>query len=86
MDSYNILSYPLMGEKATALREMENKLTFIVDSKATKKDIAEAIKSLYEVEVVSVNVMKTTEGKKKAYIKLSEKHSADEIASHFGVI
>lgn len=28
---YKILLYPLMGEKATMLREAENKLTFVVE-------------------------------------------------------
>lgn len=86
MDPYKILSYPLVGEKATMLRELENRLTFVVDSKATKKGIKEAVEELYTVEVLSVNTMITTDGKKKAHVRLSDKYSADEIASQFGVL
>ena len=75
-----------MGEKATILREEENKLTFIVDKKSSKEQIKKAIETLYGVKVVKVNTVITTKGKKKAHIKLSEKHSAEEIASHFGVL
>ncbi|MFH1836010.1 MAG: 50S ribosomal protein L23 [Methanobacteriota archaeon] len=85
-DPYSILLYPLMGEKSTGIREKENKLTFVVNKTSTKNDIKKAIEELYKIEVDSVNVMITLDGKKKAYIKLSEKHSADEVASHFGVI
>jgi large subunit ribosomal protein L23 len=85
-DYYSILLYPLMGEKSTGMREKENKLTFVVEKTATKKEIKEAVQALYNVEVVSVNTIHTMDGKKKAYVKLSKKHSADEVASHFGVI
>ena len=78
--------YPLMGEKATAKRELENKLTFIVSKESTKKQIKEAIEQLYTVEILSVHVMNTPDGVKKAHVKLSDKHSAEEIASHFGVV
>lgn len=86
MEPHKTLLYPLMGEKATALREFENKLTFIVNKDSTKKDIKEAFESLYNVSAIGVNVMITPAGTKKAHIKLDPKDSADEIASHFGVL
>ena len=39
--------------------EKENKLTFIVTEKATKKQIAEAILVLYESEATGVNMLRT---------------------------
>ena len=86
MDPHKILLYPLMGEKATAKRELENKLTFVVSRDSTKKQIKEAVEQLYSIKVLAVNVMNTQEGVKKAHVKLSEKDSAEEIASHFGVV
>ncbi|MFC2153964.1 50S ribosomal protein L23 [Candidatus Altiarchaeota archaeon] len=86
MNPYEILLYPMMGEKATSLREKENKLTFIVDKKAKRQEIKVAVEELYKVKVVSINTMTTTEGKKKAMIRLSEKDSAEEVASNFGVL
>jgi len=86
MDQYKTLIYPLMGEKATSLREKENKLSFIVDKKSTKKEVKEAIESLYSVKVVSVQTCLTTDGKKKAHVRLDAKFSAEEVASRFGVL
>lgn len=86
MDGNNIILYPLMGEKATMLREKENKLTFIVGKKSTKKEIKAAVEKLYDIHVEAVNTMNTLDGKKKAHIKISDKHSAEEIASKFGIL
>ncbi len=86
MDQNRVLLYPLMGEKATVLREKENKLTFIVSRDATKGDVKRAVESIYDVKVLKTNVMITTKGKKKAHVKLDPKYSAEEIASHFGVL
>jgi len=35
---------------------------------------------------MSVNVMNTTEGSKKAHVRLDSSHSAEEIATQLGVI
>jgi large subunit ribosomal protein L23 len=86
MEPHDVLMYPLMGEKATMLREKENTLTFIVDKDAGKKEIKEAAEKLLNVSVIGVRVIHTMDGKKKAHIRLDKKHSADEIASHMGVI
>ncbi len=75
-----------MGEKATILREKENKLTFIVNKDATRDDVKKAVESLYNVKVLKTNIMITTKGRKKAHVKLDPKYSAEEIASHFGVL
>ncbi len=86
MDPKKVLSYPLMGEKATILREKENKLTFIVNKEATKKDVQEAVEKLYQIKVLGVTSMVTPEGKKKAVITLPADVSAEEIASKFGMV
>jgi len=85
MDTHKVVTYPLMGEKATFLRD-QNKLTFIVDKKATKKDIKEAIEVIYNVKTTKITTMITTEGLKKAHVTLDPKYSAEEIASQFGVL
>ncbi len=86
MDSHTVINYPLMGEKATTLRERENKLSFVVEKTATKKEIKAAVEALYNVKVVSVSTVMTTGGKKKAHVKLSKEFSAEEIASQLGVL
>jgi large subunit ribosomal protein L23 len=85
MDLHQVILYPLMGEKATFLR-VENKLTFIVDRKATKKEIKEAIEKIYNVKTTRITTMMTSEGLKKAHITLDKSYNAEEIASQFGVI
>jgi large subunit ribosomal protein L23 len=86
MEPHDVLLYPLMGEKATMLREKENTLTFIVNKDSGKKEIKEAAEKLLNVSVLAVRVIHTMDGKKKAHIRLDKKHSADEVASHMGVI
>ena len=86
MDPHKVIFYPLMGEKATMMRERGNKLTFIVGKNSTKKDVKEAIESLYDVKVIKVDTMITPQGRKKAHVRLDPKYSAEEIASHFGVL
>lgn len=86
MQPDEILLYPLMGEKATMLREKENKLTFVVNKKATRKDIRDAVEKLYNVKVLKINIIVSPNGEKKAHVKLSKEFSAEEIASKFGVI
>ena len=57
MRSYEqILIEPVLSEKANALRE-QGKYIFKVDLKATKLQIKEALRRLYNVHPVSCNVM-----------------------------
>jgi len=57
MRSYEqILIEPVLSEKANALRE-QGKYLFKVDLKATKMQIKEAVRRLYNVHPISCNVM-----------------------------
>jgi ribosomal protein uL23 len=64
----------------------ENALVFIVDRRATKHEIKQAFETLYKVKVVKVNTLITPQGKKKAFIKLSQEHSALDLATEVGII
>lgn len=86
MDPYKILKYPYATEKSVALIEKENKIVFIVDRKATKKQIKEAFEKLFEVKVQSVNTMITLKGEKKAFIKLKPEFKASDVAIKLGII
>ena len=52
----DILIEPVVSEKASALRE-QNKYVFIVRPDATKTEIKEAVKTLFNVKVVSCTTM-----------------------------
>ena len=66
--------------------ESENKLIFIVDMKAKKKEIKEAIEKLFKVKVSKVNTFVTPRGEKRAYVKLSPEHPAIDIATELGLM
>jgi len=86
MDKYNIIKYPLCTESAMKQIEDNNTLTFIVDIRSNKRNIALAIKNLYEITVVKVNTLIRPDGLKKAYARLSSDHEALEVANRIGII
>ena len=86
MDPYNIIKYPLSTEKSIRLMEAENKLIFVVNGEATKKEIKKAIEEMFKVEVDSVNTFVNVDGEKRAYIKFSAKNPAIDIATQLGLM
>ena len=60
-----ILIKPLLTEKTDLLSENMNQFTFIVNHKANKLEIKNAIEKMYGVNVASVNTL-TQIGKKKS--------------------
>jgi large subunit ribosomal protein L23 len=52
-----VIIKPIITEKMTQMGEKLNRYGFMVDKKANKLQIAQAIKDLYGVEVASVNTM-----------------------------
>jgi len=86
MESHKVIRYPMMTERSVNMIENENKLVFIVDRRATKHDIAAAIKELYEVEAETVNTLITRKGEKKAFIKLKEGYDASDVAIRLGIL
>jgi large subunit ribosomal protein L23 len=54
---YDIIRHPVLTEKSTMLLESANSYVFVVDKRANKKDIKEAVEKIFEVEVESVNTI-----------------------------
>ncbi len=52
-----ILKKPILTEKVAALGEKLNRYAFVVDKKANKIQIKNAVEAMYNVSVVSVNTM-----------------------------
>lgn len=52
-----IIIRPLMTEKSTLLRDKDNKYSFIVHKDANKISIANAVKILFKVTPVNVNIL-----------------------------
>lgn len=65
-----VLIKPLVTEKSNQIIESQNKYAFLVDKKATKINIKNAIESFFNVNVISVNTS-ITPGKAK--VKMTKK-------------
>jgi len=85
MDPYDVIIRMMITERASEIVEKENRLTFMVNRKATKGQIREAIELLYEVKVIKVNTMITPEGTKKALVKLAPEYNAADLAVKLGL-
>jgi large subunit ribosomal protein L23 len=86
MDPYDIILFPLMTEAASLMVEKENKLVFVVNLKANKRDVRRAVEELYEVKVEAVNLLVTPRGEKKAFVKLHPDFKAADVAIKLGII
>jgi len=75
-----------MTEVTSRILEAENKLVFIVNKNATKRDIKVAVEELYAVVVDNVNSTITPEGEKKAFVKLTSDYKAADIAIKLGIL
>ena len=61
----NIIKKPIITEKMTAIGDKLQQYGFIVDKRANKLQIKQAIKDLYGVDVITVNTM-NYRGKRKS--------------------
>lgn len=82
----SIIKYPLATEKSIRMMESENKLIFIVDRKATKAQIKQAIEEQFSVKVDKVNTLHSPDNKKRAIIKFNEETPAIDIATTLGLM
>ncbi|KON29406.1 50S ribosomal protein L23 [miscellaneous Crenarchaeota group-1 archaeon SG8-32-1] len=86
MDSFKTIRYPVMTEVTSRLLETENKLVFMVNKSATKRDIKMAVEELYDVLVDHVNSTVTSDGEKKAFVRLSSEYKATDVAIKLGIL
>mmetsp|Transcript_60465 Transcript_60465/g.125406 ORF Transcript_60465/g.125406 Transcript_60465/m.125406 type:complete len:169 (+) Transcript_60465:2-508(+) len=86
LDKYRIIQCPVTTESAMKKIEEINTLVFLVDLKATKPKIKEAVKQLYDVKCAKVNTLIRPDGKKKAYVRLTQDYDALDVANRIGII
>ena len=87
LDKFAILKYPLTTESAIKKISDENTLVFIVDIRANKHHIADAVKKMYNVKAERINTLIRPDGQKKAYIRLaSGDKTALDIANEIGAV
>ena len=80
-----IILYSLITEDAINLIESENKLMFIVNLRANKAMVKKTVEELYEVKVEKVNLLITSKGLKKAFVKLTPEYKASDLAIKLGI-
>merc|ERR1711935_864428 len=86
LDQYQILKYPLTTESAMKKIEDNNTLVFIVDIRASKSKITEAVRRMYEIKTAKVNTLIRPDGLKKAYVRLTTDYDALDVANKIGII
>eukprot|EP00485_Elphidium_margaritaceum_P005683 CAMPEP_0202687464 /NCGR_PEP_ID=MMETSP1385-20130828/3147_1 /ASSEMBLY_ACC=CAM_ASM_000861 /TAXON_ID=933848 /ORGANISM="Elphidium margaritaceum" /LENGTH=149 /DNA_ID=CAMNT_0049342265 /DNA_START=65 /DNA_END=514 /DNA_ORIENTATION=- len=86
MDKYRIVRHPLTTEHAMKRIEDHNTLVFVCDLRASKPQIRQAVKQLYNVECSKINTLIRPDGFKKAYVKLTPEYDALDVANRIGII
>jgi large subunit ribosomal protein L23 len=86
MSQSSIILRPVSTEKSFRLIERENKLVFIVDPKADKNSVKEAVEKTFNVKVEKVNIIRSIAGEKKAVVKLAKEYSAMDLASKLKIL
>jgi large subunit ribosomal protein L23 len=76
---------PYVTEKTFNQIEKENKLAFIVNEKATKAQIIDAISILYEADIEEANTTRTIRGKK-AFVKFKTPEGARDLATKLALV
>ena len=86
MDQYRVIKHPLTSESAMKKIEDQNTLVFIVDLRANKYQIKDAVAKLYQIKAAKVNTLIRPDGTKKAFVKLTPDFDALDVANTIGVI
>ncbi|KAK9896643.1 hypothetical protein P389DRAFT_144787, partial [Cystobasidium minutum MCA 4210] len=85
-DATRVISVPLNTESAMKKIEEQNTLVFLVDRQSNKRQIKQAVKTLYDVQALKINTLIRPDGQKKAYVKLTPEVDALDIANKIGFI
>ena len=81
---HRILLHAYVTEKSMDEMERQNKLEFVVDRRATRAEIRQAVEATYQCRVAKVNVKIVRMGKI-ATVKFKPEFSAEDIGSRAGV-
>ncbi|ELW63426.1 60S ribosomal protein L23a [Tupaia chinensis] len=66
--------------------EDNNTLVFIMDVKANKHQIKQAVKKLFDIDMANVNTLIRPDGEKVAYVWLAPDYDALDIANKIGIV
>jgi large subunit ribosomal protein L23 len=74
------LRYPLATEKAVGFIDKSNVITYVVDYRATKRQIIEEFERLFGVKVSKIRTTNMPPNFKKAFITLKKEFKASDVA------
>ncbi|TIB73112.1 hypothetical protein E3Q23_03112 [Wallemia mellicola] len=86
LDQYQVIQLPVNTEAAMKKVEDDNTLVFLVDRRANKRQIKDAVKKLYDVDAAKVNTLIRPDASKKAFIRLTPDHDALDVANRIGLL
>ncbi len=82
---WDVIKHPHLSEKSMDMVDRENKLVVIVDNRANKTQVRDAVEDLFDVEVADVNTLNQG-NEKKAYVKLTDEYDAMDVATRLGML
>lgn len=86
MSDWDIIKHPHLTEDAVSKVDEDNTLVFIVDERANKPQIKDAVQNLFDVDVDNVNTQITQDAEKKAYVRLAPEYEALDVATQLGML
>ncbi|MDO8556688.1 MAG: 50S ribosomal protein L23 [Nanoarchaeota archaeon] len=84
--SSGVVKNPISTEKVMGLMQNENKLVFVVEKKAQKKQIKDELEKSFKIKIIKVNTVITPQGIKKAYVTLAKENPAIDVATELGLM
>lgn len=81
-----VLIHPISTEKAVGMIDRNNIITYMVDFRASKKEIREEFEKMFGVKVERVRSLNTFGRSKKVFIKIVEGQRATDVAQKLKLV
>ncbi|HTP53616.1 MAG TPA: 50S ribosomal protein L23 [Thermoplasmata archaeon] len=81
---HRVILHAYVTEKSMDEMERQNKLEFVVDSRANRAEIRRAVEETYQCKVAKVTV-KIVQSGKIATVRFAKEYSAEDIGGRAGV-
>ncbi|XP_073293820.1 large ribosomal subunit protein uL23-like [Primulina huaijiensis] len=86
LDHHLVIQYPIITESAMKAILENNTLVFIVDKRADKNDVKDAVRIMLQIKAEKVNTLNLPNGAKKAYVKLGPGYNAIDVAKKIRIL
>ncbi len=82
----SILKHPIATEKAVGAVNRSNVITYVVDYRASKEEIAKEFERMFGVKVAGIRTINIPSNAKKAFIKLAKEYKASDVAEKLKLV